>query len=69
MEQFVILFVVLVFANGEVKTNAESYPTIEACEQVKGIYWAQKPEVYAEAQVVSLFTECLNIIPRNVNDD
>ena len=66
MEQFVILFVVLVFTNGEVKTNAESYPTVEACEQVKGMYWSQTPETYAKANVVGIFTECLNIVPREV---
>ena len=66
MEQFVILFVVLVFADGTVKTNAESYPSGEACQYVESIYWAQKPEVYAKANVVGMFTECLNIVPREV---
>ena len=68
MEQFIILFVVLVFANGEVKTSAEPYPTPETCQQVADIYWAQKPEIYKEADVVGMFTECLNIVPRKVND-
>ncbi len=66
MDQFIILFVVLVFADGTVKTNAEPYPTVEACRHVEGIYWAQKPETYAEANVVGIFTECINVIPREV---
>ena len=68
MEQFVILFVVLVFADGTAKTNTESYPTVEACQYVEAMYWSQTPEVYAKANVVSLFTECLNIVPRKVNE-
>ena len=64
--QFVILFVVLVFADGTVKTDAEAYPSAEACHKVEDIYWAQKPEIYAKANVVAIFTECLNIVPREV---
>jgi len=66
MEQFVILFVLLVFENGEVKTNSEPYPTVEACKHVEGIYWKQPSEIYAEANVVGMFTECINIVPRKV---
>ena len=66
MEQFVILFVVLVFADGTAKTNTEAYPTVESCQKVEDIYWAQTPEIYAEANVVGMFTECLNIVPREV---
>ena len=65
--QLVILFVVLVFADGTVKTNAESWPTIEACQRVEAMYWSQTPEIYAKANVVSIFTECLNIVPREVS--
>ncbi len=66
MEQFIILFVVLVFANGTVKTNAEPYPTAESCQHVEAMYWDQKPEIYVKANVVGMFTECINIIPREV---
>jgi len=64
--QFVILFVVLVFADGTVKTNTEAYPSAEACQHVEAVYWVQKPEVYAKADVVAMFTECLNIVPREL---
>ena len=66
MEQFIILFVVLVFADGEVKTNAEPYPSVEFCQHVEGLYWSQKPEIYEKSNVVGMFTECINIIPRKV---
>ena len=64
--QLVILFVVLVFADGTVKTNAESYVSEDACKHVEAMYWSQSPEIYAKANVVSIFTECLNIVPREV---
>ena len=64
--QLVILFVVLVFADGTVKTSAESYPSADTCQHVEDIYWAQSPEIYAKANVVSMFTECLNIVPREL---
>ena len=64
--QLIILFVVLIFADGTVKTNADSYPTMEDCKRVEYSYYQQTPEVYSEAKVVSIFTECLNVIPRNV---
>ena len=67
MEQFVILFVLLVFEDGTVKTNAEPYPTVESCLHVEGLYWDQTPETYAKSNVVGLFTECINIIPRKVS--
>ncbi len=66
MEQFVILFVVLVYTNGEVKTNAEPYPTVESCEYVEGMYWSQKPEIYVEANVAGMFTECIDILPHEL---
>ena len=69
MEQFIVLFVILVFENGEVKTQTEAYPSVEACLQVEHVYWNQKPEQYAKSKVVGMFTECLNIVPRKVNDD
>ena len=68
MEQFIVLFVILVFADGTIKTQTEAYPTVEACQQVEGFYWNQSAEAYAKANVVGMFTECLNIVPRKVND-
>ena len=69
MEQFIVLFVILVFENGEVKTQTEAYPSLDACQQVEGFYWSQTAEAYAESKVIGMFTECLNIVPRKVNDD
>ena len=64
--QLVILFVVLVFADGTVKTNTEAYPSADACQKVEAMYWIQKPEIYVQANVVGMFTECLNVVPREV---
>ena len=64
--QLIILFVVLVFADGTVKTDAQPYPSADVCQYVESIYWAQKPEIYAKANVVRMFTECLNIVPREI---
>ena len=64
--QLVILFILMVFADGTVKTHVETYPTEGDCRKVESIYWKQKPEVYVEANVVSMFTECLNVVPRTL---
>ena len=64
--QLVILFVVLVFADGAVKTNAEAYPSADACQHVEAMYWTQTPETYVQANVVGMFTECLNIVTREL---
>jgi hypothetical protein len=67
--QLIILFVVLVYADGTVKTHAEGFPTAEACQTVEDIYWNQTAEVYKKTKVVSMFTECLNVIPRKVDEE
>jgi len=64
--QLVILFVVLVFADGTVKTSAEAYPSADTCKHVEAMYWSQPAEIYAKANLASMFTECLNIVPREV---
>ena len=67
--QLIIWFVVLVFADGTVKTNAESHPSMDICKRVEYEYYQQTPEVYAEAEVVSIYTECMNIVPRDITKE
>ncbi len=66
MEQVVVLLFIAVFGDGEVSSHSTIMPSMELCEHNEVILWTQNHEIYAESNVVSMFSECITLVTRAV---
>ena len=66
MQQVIVLLFIAIFGDGEISSHSTIFPTMAECESSERLIWNQTSEVYAESDVVGMFSECIVLVTRDV---
>ena len=67
MEQVIVLLFIAVFGDGEISSHSTIYETMAECQHKEQLIWNQTAEVYSEHDVISMFSECVTLVTREID--